>query len=445
MNALRLVRAGTPVEVAVLALMSLILGAGCLALAAFPLAPDAPREVIVGFGLVGVTVALALVLARDKAGPVHLHTTVVVLTALIGAMVAVAATERGLMMSVLGYIWIAVYVAFFFSRDAARLHAGLMVAALGLSLLAARAPTDVSVWIVISVMVWAAVCILTNLNARLRAEAHIDSLTGLLNRSGLAAAAARQRGMAKRTGEPVALSIIDLDDFKLVNDQGGHAAGDRLLVELASVWSAALRPGDLLARFGGDEFVLMLTGVAEDEVDAVLGRLAQAHPTSWTAGAAVIAGQESLDEVINRADERLYHAKQLRRETIEQTRSNPTVRSALPSPAQSAGSGHLGLPAASRCRPTQSSSSCQRSYSQATRSSSPAGTSAAGERQKRTRTVVPTRPPAQMSRMYSKPSRPTWPHTTTSAPRLSSSSASGPPSRGGRTWRRRPARGAIAG
>ena len=316
MNAPRLVRAGTSIDIAVLALMGLILGAGCLALAAFPLAPDAPREVMVGLGLAGVSVALALTLAGDKARSVHLHATVVGLTTLIGAMVAVAVTERGLMMSVLGYIWIAVYVAFFFPRDAARLHAVLMVAALGLSLLVARAPTHVSVWIVISTMVWAAVSILTRLNARLQAEAHIDSLTGLLNRSGLAAAAAHQRGIAKRTGEPISLSIIDLDDFKLVNDQGGHAAGDRLLVELASVWSAALRSGDLLARFGGDEFVLVLPGVVENQVDEVLERLARAHPASWTAGVAIIDGQESLDEVINRADERLYRAKQLRREAI---------------------------------------------------------------------------------------------------------------------------------
>ena len=79
----------------------------------------------------------------------------------------------------------------------ARRYAALMIAALGLSLLFARAPTDVSVWITISDMVWVAVAVLIRLHARLRADAHTDSLTGLLNRTGFAVAAARQRAMAR--------------------------------------------------------------------------------------------------------------------------------------------------------------------------------------------------------------------------------------------------------
>ena len=119
--------------------------------------------------------------------------------------------------------------------------------------------------------------------------------------------------MAGRRGEPLALAVIDLDDFKLVNDRGGHAAGDRLLVDLAGVWTASLRPGDLLARFGGDEFVLLVAGAAEDQVDSVLARLARSHDAPWTAGAVVCADDESLDEAIERADARLYIAKEPRR------------------------------------------------------------------------------------------------------------------------------------
>jgi diguanylate cyclase len=326
MDPQRLVRAGTPAEVSVLAVMALIVGGGCLAAAAFPMAQDAPRGVLVALGLVGVTIALTLALAGARVSPVYLHITVVLLTTLIGIMVAVAASEQGLMMSALGYTWTAVYVAFFFRLTAARLHAALMITALGLSLLSARAPTAVSVWVTISVMVWVAVAILTRLNARLRAEAHTDSLTGLLNRTGFAVAAARQRAMAARRGEPLALAVIDLDAFKLVNDRGGHAAGDRLLVELAGVWTASLRPGDLLARFGGDEFVLMLAGTPEDQVDNVLARLARAHPAPWTAGAVLCSDEESLDEAIDRADARLYVAKEPRRNAIDRDRQASTVR-----------------------------------------------------------------------------------------------------------------------
>jgi diguanylate cyclase (GGDEF)-like protein len=228
-------------------------------------------------------------------------------------MVAIAATERGLMLSALAYTWMAVYVACFLRPVAARAHAAVMIAALGLSLFAARAPTDVSVWLAISTMVWVAVAVLIRLNDRLRAAAHTDSLTGLLNRTGFALAAARQRATAERRGEPLALAVIDLDDFKVVNDRDGHAAGDRLLVEFAAVWTASLRSGDLLARFGGDEFVLMLSGAEEEQVDSLLARLARAHPASWTAGAVLCSREESLDEAIDRADARLYAAKQLRR------------------------------------------------------------------------------------------------------------------------------------
>ena len=116
--------------------------------------------------------------------------------------------------------------------------------------------------------------------------------------------------MSARRGEPLALAVIDLDDFKGVNDRSGHAAGDRLLGKLAGAWTASLRPGDLLARFGGDEFVLLLGGATEGQVGSVLARLARSHPARWTTGAVLCSDEESLDDTINRADARLYLAKQ---------------------------------------------------------------------------------------------------------------------------------------
>ena len=321
------VRPGTPAEVSVLAVMAAIKGALCLALAALPLAENAPRGVMVALGLVSLTLAVALVRAGAEVSSVSLHTTVVLFTTLIGVMVAVAATERGLMMSALSYTWTAVYVAFFFRPRAARLHAALMIAALGVSLLTARAPTDVSVWAVISTMVWVAVSIIARLNEGLRAQAHTDNLTGLLNRTGFAVAAARQRAMAERRGEALTLVVIDLDDFKLVNDCHGHAAGDRLLVEIAGAWTASLRPGDLLARFGGDEFVLMLAGAKVDQAYDVLARIAQTHPAPWTAGIVLCSVEESLDEAIERADARLYVAKRPPRNSSDRDRPARAVGS----------------------------------------------------------------------------------------------------------------------
>ena len=313
MNLHRLVRAGTPADVSVLAVMALVLGAGCVASAAFPMAEGTPRMLLAGIGLVGATAALTLLRTGPDVSPLHLNFVVVLLVALHGVMVAAAVTERGLMMSALGYTWIAVYVASFLPQRAARAYAAAMIGALGVSLLLARAPTDVSVWLTISAMVWVAVAVLIRLHARLRADAHTDGLTGLLNRTGFIAAAARQRAMARRRDEPLALVIIDLDDFKRVNDRDGHAAGDRLLVALAQAWTALLRPGDLLARFGGDEFVLLIAGTSEDQVGKVLARLARAHHAPWTSGAVLCSEEESLDEALERADAGLYEAKRPRR------------------------------------------------------------------------------------------------------------------------------------
>ena len=98
-----------------------------------------------------------------------------------------------------------------------------------------------------------------------------------------------------------------------------------MLVDLAGVYTATLRPGDLLARFGGDEFVLLVAGASEDQVDGVLARLARSHAAPRTAGAVVCSDGESLDEAIERADARLYIAKEPRRSETDEDRRARTV------------------------------------------------------------------------------------------------------------------------
>src|SRR4051794_35358815 len=110
----RLVRAGTPPGVAILAVVALVLGAGCIAAAAHPMAPQAPRAEMAAFGLVALAIALVLLTAGPHVSPPFVHGVLVLLTALRGVMVALAVTERGLMLAALGFVWTAIYAAYFF-------------------------------------------------------------------------------------------------------------------------------------------------------------------------------------------------------------------------------------------------------------------------------------------------------------------------------------------
>jgi diguanylate cyclase (GGDEF)-like protein len=93
---------------------------------------------------------------------------------------------------------------------------------------------------------------------RVRGLATRDSLTGTLNRVGFFEAAEAELSRARRNGAGIATLVLDFDKFKSVNDKFGHAAGDQLLTACAATMRRALRKEDLLARFGGDEFVVLL-------------------------------------------------------------------------------------------------------------------------------------------------------------------------------------------
>jgi diguanylate cyclase (GGDEF)-like protein len=140
-------------------------------------------------------------------------------------------------------------------------------------------------------------------------------LTDLLNRNGFLTAATRERAIADRSRTPLALAVLDLDldldGFKQINDRLGHAAGDTLLSELAGAWRERLRAGDILARHGGDEFVLLLPATSEREAGGILERLRHGEPhVSWSIGLSEWRAGEELDSALARADHDLYRVKQ---------------------------------------------------------------------------------------------------------------------------------------
>jgi diguanylate cyclase (GGDEF)-like protein len=148
-------------------------------------------------------------------------------------------------------------------------------------------------------------------SAQLEELALEDPLTGLPNRRALAARLPTEMERARREPHSLAIVLLDLDHFKQFNDTYGHSAGDSLLCTASAQWQAQLRPGDLVARIGGEEFLVLLPGVDVDAAQDLVSRLQQANPLAQTfsAGIAVWDGQELSQELIERADAAMYEAK----------------------------------------------------------------------------------------------------------------------------------------
>ena len=138
-----------------------------------------------------------------------------------------------------------------------------------------------------------------------------DPLTGAGNRRHLDAVLEREMASAERTGKSLSVAFVDLDYFKRFNDTHGHGAGDRLLEELASVWSDTLRPADTLARVGGEEFVVVMPNTTVENGRIAVERLRALVPYGQTcsAGIAEVQPGEQADEFLGRADQALYEAK----------------------------------------------------------------------------------------------------------------------------------------
>jgi diguanylate cyclase (GGDEF)-like protein/PAS domain S-box-containing protein len=146
---------------------------------------------------------------------------------------------------------------------------------------------------------------------RVEAMARTDDLTGLANRRAWDEELRREVERATRHGYQLYVVMLDLDGFKIINDAQGHQAGDAILREVGAVWRMAARVTDFVARYGGDEFALVLPDCTHDEATAVVDRLRAALPEglACSAGLARWDGRMSPDALIARADAALYEAK----------------------------------------------------------------------------------------------------------------------------------------
>jgi diguanylate cyclase (GGDEF)-like protein len=291
-------------------------GLACVMGILAPMSEHAPVALKAVLGTIAGVLALWLWWAGRQPRPAWLHGGLVMCTVGATAIIAAAQTPQGAVSCALSYLWITVYAAFFLGRTATRCYVGLVGVAFAIALVLYPFPGEVQIWVLAMVTVAVGAEAVAAMVAKLGRLAETDQLTGLFNRTGLQRAAAHALAEAARRDTPLTVTVIDLDGFKLVNDRDGHAAGDRLLVDLATAWRGCLRASDVLARLGGDEFVLLLPHSGAEETEAALARLRASAAVHWSAGTAVAAPGDELDDLLARADRNLYLDKARDREPI---------------------------------------------------------------------------------------------------------------------------------
>lgn len=143
-------------------------------------------------------------------------------------------------------------------------------------------------------------------------ESRVDALTGLYNRRGFDEIFSRMVEVAQRTGRPIALIYMDSDSLKTINDQHGHEAGDRFIVDLASILRSVARRSDFIFRWGADEFAVLLESGNESKATTFAQRLrkAVAERTTGTVSVGIYCGTpENASEAVRAADAAMYSAK----------------------------------------------------------------------------------------------------------------------------------------
>lgn len=273
-------------------------------------AADLNVGLIVTVSALGLLTAVLVWLGARRVSPLLLHVvtlfgSVLVLASLLYGGPDVVGTGAVSAM----FVWIAVLVFYAFPTPLALAHTSVGAVGYAVALIKQDAPAEL--WTVAVMFVTTALlagALVGWLVDRVHSLATTDPLTSLPNRRSWEHELTYHTRRALRTSEPLTVALLDLDYFKEVNDTGGHAAGDRLLISVTQAWRRELRAEDVLARIGGDEFALVLPATGLHEAHLLVERL-RTRAVSFTAGLAQWDGVEDVDTFVVRADRALYAGK----------------------------------------------------------------------------------------------------------------------------------------
>ena len=286
---------------------------GLLALVAV-LLPHSPRMNTLGIVITGYAacaVALVYALAGHRLPALAHRISPGIGTAAVTLLVWFGhGTSFSASISVL-YVWVALYAAYFLRRSDLIVNAALVAIAHGAVVIVQQGAL-VTEWYLSTATMAVTGGLVHALVGRLRMLARTDGLTKLANRRGFEEALRLEMHRAERQDAPLSVAILDVDHFKELNDRFGHEVGDGVLRQLADAWSAQVRTTDVLCRYGGDEFVILLAGAAIEDAHRVVERLRETAPpgVSISAGVAAWDGEETAERLVRRADLALYEAKE---------------------------------------------------------------------------------------------------------------------------------------
>jgi diguanylate cyclase (GGDEF)-like protein len=295
-----------------------LLGAFAFAVSALlPVSPHAPihfYETALGIAALG---APAIFLLGDRWRSVVVAAGVLGAVALLGIAVADAETSDGTALSVFAFQWLTIYLAYYLRGRIASCAMALSMVALYVALIENDTHWGRHVRVAIVVSFIGVFIVLARAVGQLRRQATTDQLTGVLNRTGFLEIAPSRIARAVARKDPITLCLIDLDDFKGVNEDVGHLGADQLLVELTRSWEQVLDRDTILARYGGDEFILVACGPTRQAFEATVERLRAVSPLRWSAGFSSVGSFAEFETAIAAADAMMFAMKSTSDQTGE--------------------------------------------------------------------------------------------------------------------------------